>query len=575
MNKWLLFIALLLISTSNISAFDFKSEGLFYMKSPIMANEAWVTDSLEGDYQGHVIIPEKVIHNDTTYTVTAIMPGAFSGCYKMQSVTLPATINAIGSYAFNGCLELTSITIPENVEWIGTDILQECNLIRTLIFNAKHLKNFGSFYTPKQFAQFKIDSLVIGDKVEKIPADFVRNCEQLSSIIIPASVDSIGNGAFSGCMGLKQFKVASENKSFQSIDGVLFNKSGDTLIAFPNLNSSSYNVPKHVKTIGIGAFANCANLCNIVLPESLEAIQKSAFWYCRGLINIILPKELNYIGELAFAGCSNLKRFEVNKKNQWFSTDKGILFNKDQSILLIYPNANGETFVTPRSVKEIGTLAFAFCDKLYNIKLSSNIIRINNSAFNHCSGLKSVELNEGIKEIGKEAFANSNKLTDINLPFSLSYLGDWAFGGCTALKSIKLTSNIDSINPYTFHDCLELDSLIIGDHIKTICDGAFYGCKALKNIIIPDNVVSIKSGAFYGCDQLESIILGNSVKELGYMAFAVGENLKRITCLSPTPPTCSKDTFFGVDANKCTLIVNPQLHNIYKENSPWNLFNIQ
>lgn len=573
MKKGFMILWALLLCYTVCNAYDFKYNGVFYSKSPNVPSEVWVTaDSIEGGYAGNVTVPETITYRDTIYSVTAVASGAFSGCYNLNSIQLPSSITAIGSYAFNGCINLHEFTVPSNVTWIGEAVLQQCNLVARLNFNARHIKHFESFYIPRRFEQLKIDTLIIGNQVEVLPPNFVRNCERLTSIHIPASVDSIGVGAFAGCTGLQLFSVASDNKNFRAIDGVLFSNDGAELIVYPNENSATYTTPALTRSIAPGAFANCNNLESITLAEGIATIGKSAFWYCNKLRTVTIPQSLSTIEDLAFGGCTDLMKFEVDKHNPYFTSVKGVLYNHQKNILLVYPNSLAATYKVPNKVTEIGQLAFAYCDKLQSIELPKSLQLIGNSAFRHCNSLTSIIIPSKVVHIGKEAFANSRSITSVTLPQSVTYLGDWAFAGCQSLSAMVLPANLDTIRPYTFNHCIKLDSISIGTGTTTIGEGAFYECKSLTNLVIPNSVITIQKGAFYACDNLRTIVLGSSLRTIDYMAFAVGKNLESIKALGATPATCTADTFFGIDFAKCKLTTAPEYRTNYHAVLPWNLF---
>ena len=164
-------------------------------------------------------------------SVTSIGDGAFWNCRRLTSITLPESVTSIGDEAFGGCSGLTSITVAEGNRIY--DSRENCNGIIATNTN----------------------TLVTGIK----------------TTVIPDSVTSIGDGAFSGCSGL-------------------------TSIALPN----------SVTSIGDRAFSRCSRLASITLPDSVTSIGNLAFSRCSGMTSITLPDSLTSIGYGAFNGCSKL-----------------------------------------------------------------------------------------------------------------------------------------------------------------------------------------------------------------------------------------------------------------------------
>ena len=157
------------------------------------------------------------------------------------------------------------------------------------------------------------------------------DCIGLSSITLPAGVTSIGEEAFSGCSRLKAISVASANKQYKDIDGVLFTKDGKTLLAYPAgkpqttysipsgvtfidesaflgcKSLSAVTIPASVTSIGEAAFAGCSGLTSVTIPAGVTRIGDSAFALCTGLISITIPASITSIGRSAFSGCTSLK----------------------------------------------------------------------------------------------------------------------------------------------------------------------------------------------------------------------------------------------------------------------------
>ena len=173
-------------------------------------------------YSGSVVIPEKVKHEGTEYSVTSIGDEAFGECSGLTSITIPNSVTTIGVYAFVGCIGLTSVIIPNSVISIGDE----------------------AFYY----------------------------CSGLTSVIIPSSVTSIGEEAFSSCSGLTSIKVESGNTKYDSRDNcnAIIETASNTLI----VGCQNTTIPNGVTSIGLGAFEECSGLTSITIPSSVTSIGK-------------------------------------------------------------------------------------------------------------------------------------------------------------------------------------------------------------------------------------------------------------------------------------------------------------
>lgn len=167
------------------------------------------------------------------------------------------------------------------------------------------------------------DTVTIPDDVDGVPvtviSDFsVCNAETLRVINIGKNVREIGAWAMTNNQKLQAFNVSPENEYFTSIDGVIYTKDLETLVAYPPakgvdisddnvvLDDSaglSYTIPDGVRVIRSKAFYKCGYLEEINLPDSLEVIEEKAFHYCSAVKGFTLPEGLIEIGKDAFAYC--------------------------------------------------------------------------------------------------------------------------------------------------------------------------------------------------------------------------------------------------------------------------------
>ena len=221
-------------------------------------------------------------------------------------------------------------------------------------------------------------------EIEGLPVKSTRDwafadCKSLTSISVPDSVNAIGNGAFSGCSSL-----------------------------------ASINIPNSVTTIRGSAFCNCLSLTSITIPESVTSIEIAAFSGCSSLTNITIPDLVDTIGDHAFYNCSSLTNITVSENNKYFSSLKGVLFNKDKTELITYPNGNERTeYTIPDSVTSIIEGAFAYCSNLITVKIPDSVTDITDKTFYVCSSLTSVTIPDSVTHIGYNAFKYCKNLTSI------------------------------------------------------------------------------------------------------------------------------------------------------------------
>ena len=236
-------------------------------------------------------------------------------------------------------------------------------------------------------------NIILPDSILFLKFCAFQSCEQLSTVTLPKGLVDIEYDVFSECSNLAEILVDEQNPIFASDDGVLFDKNRTTLIRYPEAKRGEYRI-----------------------PETVIEIEENAFDGCRELTRISFPQGLRW-GSLSFFGCNQLTDIVVDGENSMFNSIDGVLFDKDDRLLLKYPHGKDNSdYCVPEKTDSIICNAFLKCKNLVNIIFPKGLRFILNGAFTHCEGL-----------------------TEITLPESLQYIGKQAFKGCSNLKSITLS----------------------------------------------------------------------------------------------------------------------------------------
>ena len=233
-----------------------------------------------------------------------------------------------------------------------------------------------------------VERFSVPDVVTKIGRGAFWECESLREVRISDSVTEIEGGAFYRCVSIK-FIVDSENGSYSSIDGALFDKDGRILIAgHPLVHNGVCCIPDSVTEIGERAFFECRSLREVRIPDSVTEIGIFAFCKCSSLREIRIPDSVTEIRKSAFVGCYSA-RFIVDSKNRYYSSKDGALFNKEAKTLIVgYPLVCNGVCNIPDSVTEVRNWAFDGCGSLREVCIPDSVKEIGENAFYGCDSAR-------------------------------------------------------------------------------------------------------------------------------------------------------------------------------------------
>ena len=284
---------------------------------------------------------------------------------------------------------------------------------------------------------------------------------------------------------------------------------------FYQCNVKSVVLPNSITTIGNGAFSGCSSLVSVTIPENLTSINDYVFRDCSALISVVIPDGITYIGKNAFNGCSGLKSVTIPNSvtslyDSSFEGCTGVLsltldcnyVNKLAKILTSIRELTLGSNVTSvfsgtltncpdlekvnLNCREIGTDWFNGCTSLKEIDLGSNLVSIGSQAFSGCIGLTSVVIPEGVTSIGESAFRDCSNLRLLTLPNSLTSIGNSAFYGCKNLITMTIPNRVATIGDFAFYNTF-LKSLTLGAGLQSVGESAFayentYGYQPAKVI---------------------------------------------------------------------------------------------
>lgn len=517
-------------------------------------------------------------------SLTGISSKTFHNCVSLYSINIPVGITSVGESAFNGCARLTSVVLPDGVTSIGVSAFRECGglAVVTIPDSVTSIGNYAFLdCTNIVTATMPISAIysipqnslqtVVLTSGERISGTAFRNCDSLTSVTLPGSLNSIEEGAFSDCNELENVYYMGGIAEWCVITGLGEIMAEEfTVYVDGKIPSGDMVIPDGVATIEAYAFYGCDGLTSLVIPDSVTGIGSSAFYGCVGLTDITIPSSITSIAAGAFEMCINIQDISmpifVLGSIPQDSLQNVILLSGDSIPYEAFSDCTSLLSVTiPDDVTTIGECAFYNCENLKSITIPGGVTTVGDRAFQNCISLKEVKWNAGAigdDEWGYSVFSNAGTAHDgmalifgdavISLPqgvLGLNYAGDKAqkiksisFGaGMTEIlytsfmeREGLLELTVSADNPYFYvkDNCIieiATKTLVMGcqssiipsdGSVVSIGDGAFYDVNGLTSVTIFDCIVSLGINAFARCEDLVSLSLGSGINEIPDGCFA-------------------------------------------------------
>lgn len=431
-----------------------------------------------------------------------------------------------------------------------------------------------------------ITTVKVGEGITSVGAYAFYGLEDVTSITLPVTIETIDYAAFENCSALTSLTLGNmsavvDGTAFRNCTGLVTivgaskyakvsNNAYYALIEADKA-ATSFTVPTTTVVIAEGAFENAA-VTSITLPASVITVGDNAF-ASSALTSATLGTGVKHIGNYAFVDCSALAKITFNAVPDYVgagafsataitgtSYKNAVYLGTADNAYAILWKAEGTDFVScsiNSNTKVIASLAFANHSTLEAVQLPAGLLHIGDSAFNSCTALYSVRLPSTVVSIGDAAFKGCTSLASIKLSTGLKTIGNSAFRG-TALSEVVLDAQIENVGYNAYRDCTSLTKLVFNAN-SGIGYKTFANCTALNDIYLADSVASIGDYAFAGCSALNTIAIPDTTSTIGYGVLYGNKAVKNLA----VPTSASAEYLFGSDAptNIETLLVGSDIEN--------------
>ena len=521
----------------------------FTLGQNVFANTAFLNNAEDGviyvgnsvyGYQGSMPENASIVIKEGT---TVIVENAFLNCTGLTSIEVPATVTYIGKNAFAGTTWYE--TQPDGPIYINKVFYKYKG---TMALNSEYEVADGTVsISGEAFKGYtQLSKLVLPNSLTTIGQQAFHGCLGLANLSIGEGLTHTGNDAFGGCSNLNNIYVpnvaqlfflssgSGQSNPFALARHLFVNDEEVTELVIPDgveelnegffynfgKNVTSVTIANSLKNIGDRAFRDWTNLSQVTFGESLKTIGIEAFWECMALESVVFPNSLDSIMARAFEGCSKLSSVTFGDSIVFVGESAFYRCENLQSIHV----TNLDTWYAVNFENGSNPLYYAkhlYCngEEVTQLVIPDGVTEVTKDLFNGYENITSVVIPNSVVKIGDYAFSNLANLKSVTLGDSLKTIGTAAFRGCTALESIVIPNSVTSFARDVFHGCSNLASVTLGNSLQTIGGGSFWQCTRLDSIIIPNSVTTIEDRVFEGCTKLSYITLGDSLKTIGEYAF--------------------------------------------------------
>ncbi|MBQ3547156.1 MAG: leucine-rich repeat protein, partial [Clostridia bacterium] len=498
-------------------------------------------------------------------TVTSMSWNVFSGCTSLKDVKLSAKLTSINIYAFNKCTSLESIALPDTLKEIQDGMFSGCTSLKYVTLGNQVTRLHEHCFDNTAIENIAVPATLVGiDKaalrIKTLRRIFFGGTQEQAEKIEIASLNDELIGVGSDVAVSWVYDCCSNHTYTSDCDTTCNNcnwiRQTDTAHTYSDANCS---VCGDYRYETMGATGQCTwyvyNKKLIITGNGAmdSYLHGEVVPWGREVTSLYIDKGVTEIPAGAFYNCSILfDTIEVSAENtNYIVQSNNLIENATKKVVFgCWKSTINATGL--KNVTTVGAYAYYGTSGVDNagskigltaITLPKSVTEVETNAFAKCELLKSVRMN-GLVTIGSGAFESCISLDTLTFPSTpyLQTIGDNAFLNCSALTTLKLPTTVKSIGNWAFYNCTALNTVTLNSGLEQIGAYAFYSCTALTEIAIPDTVNEIGYYAFAGCTELTKAEISDNVKVLEDGVFHNCHKLAEVT-LPSTVTDIEENTF--------------------------------
>ena len=480
--------------------------------------------------------------------VEEICDGAFDCCDNLKTVVIPSTVQRIGREAFGQCSNLVGLNIPASVTKIESSAFY-CNKypVHVAAGNPVYCSENGVVYSKNKdtlyYAGGAVGAYSILSGVVSI-GDNAAAGAAITSLTLPASVERIGDGAFTFC---EQLQTVTFLGSVKEIGGEAFSGC---------LSLTGVTIPEGVKTIRAYALAFCTGLRSVTIPKSVTTIEWSAFEACDALLDVYYAGsktdwEQIFIEEdgndplwnaaIHYDGSTTVLVPDVVKLGKAEANAEGIVVTWEKAANAAWYNVYRKDAANTRwtVVATVRDTSYTDRDVEAGVKYTYTVrgVASDGKALSPSYDRNGVSAKAtAVPENLGRGNCGAGGVDDSSVRWILTSDGTMTISGKGAMamwgldehpwqefrdqiRSVVIRPGVTTVGSYAFSGCFNLEMVEFPNTLTTIGEEAFADSN-LHRVTIPDSVKTIQTDAFRWCPGLNYLHLGSGLATIGDSAFS-------------------------------------------------------